>query len=524
MAAGVSVLVIAWDIAMSDLSFISAAALAILGIISLCFRIRRERKLTELAQMLANALPVEHTPPNLNSAFQRLERNIIMSCDKLIELRHRLPQRNPITGLKTREILLEKIALSSKPGLLGVFELRDFDTLLAQNPEVAEIVLKTLSSRAVQMTGSRHIIAQIDRATFAIWLADDAETDKSAEFEALCYAMSGRISGSGYDLLPQIDAGSIRVDKDCAVEPALLARAFTSVCRGGVTNTKPADFEIQRSQYALEQDLRQAIDRKQFKILYQPFVDAELGTVCGAEALLRWQHPDRGLVGPATFVPIVEKAGLAEEVGLWVLDTSIAEAASWQHQGLTGVKVAVNMSAHQLVCPDLDVVISRLLTRHDLDFGMLELELTETVAAVDPASADAMFVRLRKKNISISIDDFGAGYSSLSYLKMLSFDKLKIDREFVTNVDSDHRSQAICQSVIALGRGLGITVLAEGVENYNEYAWLRHHGCRYFQGFYFSRPLDFPTFIPFCKNQNGILEKTSVGPSALQKRLGALVA
>lgn len=524
VAAGVLIIVYAWAASnLGSAPLLIATAIWIFGIISFTARSRRERKLAKLAQLLENVLPVEHTQHQLRSSFQRLERNIIVSCDKLVELRHRMPQRHPITGLETREALLQQIKLSSKPGLLGVFKLRNFDALLAQNIEVADTVLKALAERAAQMVGRRHLIAQIDRATFAMWLADEDKTETSHEFEALCYAMSGRISGSGYDLLPQIDAGSIFVDEDCAIEPALIARASASVCRAGVTNKKPANFEIHHSEYSLEQALQQAIERKEFSVLYQPFVDAEAGAVCGAEALLRWQHPELGTVSPGIFVPIVEKAGLAEEVGLWVLDAAISGAESWQHQGLAGVKVAVNMSAHQLVRADLDVVIARILARHGLDFRMLELELTETVAAVDPVAANAIFDRLREKNISISIDDFGAGYSNLSYLKMLNFDKLKIDREFVAKVDSDRRSQAICQSVIALGRGLGITVLAEGVENYEEYAWLRQHGCRYFQGFYFSKPLDHQNFIEFSNGHNDIHKKTDVGPAALQKRLGVLV-
>lgn len=499
-------------------------ATAFAGSIFIAVAIRRERTMSKLAKKLEEAL---HTDDNIipsKFAVNRLERSVIRSCDRLDDLRHRFSQKHSVTGLETREVLFEKMKSSLKPGLLGIFEIRDYRELLAHNIEIAEKVLKIFATRAVQMAGDRHVIAQIDRASFAIWVNQESNTEAPHEFAAFCYAMSGRLHGADYDLLPQVDSGYIIVGQDCIIGPALLARAISSVSRGGINSATPCSIEDQRLEYALEQDLHQAVERKQFNVQYQPFIDAEFGMVCGAEALLRWQHPERGFLAPGIFFPIVEKAGLAEEIGLWVLDNSIAAAATWQQQGLRGVKVAVNISAHQLLRPNLDIVIGRLMTRHALDFAMLELELTETAAAIDPASANVIFGLLRKKKISISIDDFGAGYSSLSYLKKLSFDKLKIDREFVTNVGSDGRSQAICQSIIALGRGLGISVLAEGVETYEEFAWLRRHGCRYFQGYYFSKPLDLASFVSFSTNRTHIREKVDVGPAALQKRIGVLVA
>jgi EAL domain-containing protein (putative c-di-GMP-specific phosphodiesterase class I) len=245
----------------------------------------------------------------------------------------------------------------------------------------------------------------------------------------------------------------------------------------------------------MEQGLRQAIGREQLLMHYQPVVDLSLGKVIGAEALLRWRHPKLGLVPPTEFIPILEESGMMEEVGLWVLNTACREVAAWEDSGLKGLKMAVNLSARQLVDPNLNAVILRTLERHRLAPKSLELELTETAAMEDAERTRALFGDLLDMGVSVAIDDFGSGYSSLSYLKKLPFSKLKIDREFVTDVDSRPDSQAICRALVELARGLGIAVLAEGVETRAEVETLTALGCSIFQGFYFARPLPAADFI-----------------------------
>jgi EAL domain-containing protein (putative c-di-GMP-specific phosphodiesterase class I) len=212
----------------------------------------------------------------------------------------------------------------------------------------------------------------------------------------------------------------------------------------------------------------------------------------------------RGLVSPAEFIPLAEAAGLAGEIGTWVLDAACRAARSWSATGLPSVRIAVNVSGHQLERDGFDLLVERTLSRHGLPPRLLELELTETIAMADSRTAALLFERIRALGVAISIDDFGTGYSSLSYLKKLSFDKLKIDREFVTDVDSRRDCQAICQSIIALGRGLGISVLAEGVERAEEMMWLRRHGCQLFQGFHFARPMPEPDFLAFARDGQAI--------------------
>lgn len=507
---------------------ITLSTMAAVMLVSIAMTVLLHRSALRSAKMLEASLPNHLRPAGKWFGNDRLHDAIAAARGVLDGVGHRMPRRHPLTGLDTREVLVERIGSCQTSALLGVIELGDFDALCARNVQMGDVVLKAFAARAKRMTPADRMIAQIDRARFAIWFDGEDLAESASVFSALCYALGSRIEADGLDLVPRIALWSTTLTGGSYSAQALLAQAAANIGRtdGYVTSTDsgPANEGGTQLRLTLEQDLRQAVMRHQFELHYQPFIDAERGHVCGAEALIRWDHPELGRVAPSEFVPLVENTGLAEEVGLWVLDTAISDAATWAREGVSGVRVAVNLSAHQLKRPELDTIVARMTDRHALSAGMLELELTETVAALDCASASALFDRLRARKIAISIDDFGAGYSSLSYLKKLNFDKLKIDREFVTNVDTDRQSQAICQSIIALGRGLGITVLAEGVERHEEYVWLRRHGCRFFQGYYFSRPLDRAAFIAFAKRGSAVMTKASLGPGALLKKIKASVA
>jgi EAL domain-containing protein (putative c-di-GMP-specific phosphodiesterase class I) len=206
-------------------------------------------------------------------------------------------------------------------------------------------------------------------------------------------------------------------------------------------------------------------------------------------------------------------------VGLWAVNAACREARLWQTLGLGAMTVAVNVSGHQLERADMPRRIARTLQRHSLSPRALEIELTESAAAADIARAGRLFDELRRLGIRIAIDDFGTGFSSLSALRALAFEKIKIDREFVTEVERRRDSQAICQSIIALARGLGIRVLAEGVERQEEYAWLRQHGCTEFQGFYFSPPLAASEFQAFVRSPATLHPLLALGARALQRTL-----
>jgi predicted signal transduction protein with EAL and GGDEF domain len=244
---------------------------------------------------------------------------------------------------------------------------------------------------------------------------------------------------------------------------------------------------------ALLSDLRRALDRSELTLHYQPKVSLSTSDVCGAEALIRWYHPRRGLISPDDFIPLAEKTGLIGPLTLHVLDAALAQAHTWAAAGHR-IPVAVNLSARNLLDEHLPDTISRMLDEHAVAPELLELEVTETAITTDPKRAAASLARLKNLGIAISIDDFGAGYTSLAQLKTLPVTELKLDRSFVTGIDTDPRNAYIVKSVIDLGHNLGLTIVAEGVEDAAVMAMLTKFGCDVAQGYHLSRPLPTEAF------------------------------
>jgi len=241
----------------------------------------------------------------------------------------------------------------------------------------------------------------------------------------------------------------------------------------------------------LETELRHALERDEFVLHYQPKVDMESGKVIGMEALLRWQNPERGLVAPGEFIPLLEDTGLILPVGEWVLRAACKQARAWQAAGIADVHIAVNLSTLQFKQPDFAGLVLGILKENDLDpaSGAIELELTETLLMNNAAGAVDTLIKLHEEGIRFSIDDFGTGYSSLSYLKRFPISSLKIDQSFVRDLSNDDHDDAIVAAIIALGHSLGLNVIAEGVETTSQLALLRKKGCNEMQGYLFSSPV-----------------------------------
>jgi EAL domain-containing protein (putative c-di-GMP-specific phosphodiesterase class I)/GGDEF domain-containing protein len=425
-----------------------------------------------------------------------LAKSLPRLAEMLGTLDHRLGRRHPVTGVPTREVLLAAIAAEGADGrsgrLLGLIRFVDFDRLAAFDQVAANQALAAFSDRLVVAVDSAHLLVQVDRDCFAIWF-HGAATQAAAEFQAILYVAAQDLALGPQILSPVVEAGTAQ---DRGVEPIqLLMQANAALTRIGdpagsdmVVAASPSAQDA-RERFRLEQDLSQAIARDELTMVFQPVVDVAAGRLIGAEALIRWQHPELGAISPAMFIPIVEEAGMSERYGMWTLNAACREARRWADEGLSDLRVAVNLSARQLLDDQLVLKIERTLQRHDLPAAALEFELTETAAMVRTARTADLFRQLSARGIGLAIDDFGSGYSSLSYLKNLPFNKLKIDREFVTGVQDRRDSQAICKALIELGRGLDLVVLAEGVEDAEEVAMLRSLGCTVFQGYYFSKPL-----------------------------------
>ncbi|HSW11530.1 MAG TPA: GGDEF domain-containing protein [Solimonas sp.] len=253
-----------------------------------------------------------------------------------------------------------------------------------------------------------------------------------------------------------------------------------------------------RSRTALMSQLRRAVQGEELRVYYQPVLDVAAGRVVCAEALMRWQHPTRGLVMPGEFIQVAEETGAIGAMGGWCLGKALADAKTWQQSGADQVRLAVNLSARQLNDPRLVDSIHNMIETADADPAHLELELTESTMMHNPAHSARVLRNLKAMGLTLSVDDFGTGYSSLAYLQRFPLDKIKIDRSFVSRVTRSRKDELIVQATTGLAANLGLQIVAEGVETREQRDILRGFGCNMMQGFLFSPALPLPEFMDWC--------------------------
>jgi EAL domain-containing protein (putative c-di-GMP-specific phosphodiesterase class I) len=270
---------------------------------------------------------------------------------------------------------------------------------------------------------------------------------------------------------------------------ATVATRASKSC-GGATYSifDPRMVDDVREQAELLNDLRLALSRHQFDLYYQPKIHAPTAQITAAEALLRWHHPRRGMISPTVFIPMAERNGLINSLGAWVIDEACRQAREWRDQGLR-MRVAINLSAHQLRQRNLPAHIAAALAKHQINPDLLTCEITESVAMEDTESTLRFFTELAAVGVHISIDDFGAGYSSLAYLRKLPATELKVDRGFVLDLENSEGARKIAQAVVNLAQALNMKVVAEGVETDAQYQILRRMGYDQVQGFLFAKPM-----------------------------------
>jgi EAL domain-containing protein (putative c-di-GMP-specific phosphodiesterase class I) len=256
----------------------------------------------------------------------------------------------------------------------------------------------------------------------------------------------------------------------------------------------------------MEHALRRALSGKQFVVHYHPLTEIATRRIVGLEALVRWEHPQLGMVPPAKFIPVAEESGLIVPIGELILKTVCEQVVQWQRQGVPIVPVAVNWSAIQLQRQSVVDVVHRILGETGMRPDLLSLEITEGALMCNSRQHAASLQQLRDAGVRVQIDDFGTGYSSLSYLRELPIDTLKIDRSFISRVDESAADQAIVSAILAMAKSLGLRVVAEGVETAEQLEVLERHGCDVAQGFFFSRPLP----ADQCR---ALLQEVSVRPS-----------
>jgi diguanylate cyclase (GGDEF)-like protein/PAS domain S-box-containing protein len=264
----------------------------------------------------------------------------------------------------------------------------------------------------------------------------------------------------------------------------------------------------------LENGLRHALQRGEFSLHYQPKLNLQTGAIVGVEALIRWMHPELGSVSPADFIPIAEESGLIVPIGRWVLAAACRQAQAWQEIGLSPIRIGINISAVELRAGDFVGFMRHLITATGFNPHFLELELTETFLMQDSTSTSTVLRALKSIGLHLALDDFGTGYSSLNHLKRFPIDTLKIDRSFVHGITTDADDASIVAAVISMGNHLHLRVIAEGVENPEQLAFLRHHECAIGQGYYFSRPVA----APECTRLLQIGIATGMPPAAIAQR------
>ncbi|MBT5765811.1 MAG: EAL domain-containing protein [Kordiimonadaceae bacterium] len=258
-----------------------------------------------------------------------------------------------------------------------------------------------------------------------------------------------------------------------------------------------AETKVQKQ---IEMDLNKALENDELLLHYQPQFDATTGEMVGTEALIRWLHPENGMISPYNFIPIAELCGLMIPIGQWVLNTACIAAKGWQDQGLPKIRICVNISARQFHADNFVETIEHAIKLSNLNPKWLELEITEGMVIKNAESVITKLQGLKALGVYLSIDDFGTGYSSLAYLKRFPVNKLKIDQSFIRNIHEDQDDAAITDAVIRLGHSLGLTVVGEGVETEEHVKILQEKGCDVFQGYHFCRPIDHDAFVEFQKN------------------------
>ncbi len=416
---------------------------------------------------------------------------------------HFLAHHDALTGLPNRVLLQDRISQSvaicqhqgGKAGLL-LIDLDRFKNINESlNHAFGDQLLQEVAQRLEGCARRVDTVARSGGDEFVVLLTevrDIAEIAAAANNILITLSQPFTLDGHEINITSSIGISVYPDDGDNAQH--LLKNADVAMYRAKDMGRNNYQFYTQDMNartfetLVLENSLRHALKRDDFVLHYQPQIDIASGVMVGVEALLRMRHPELGLVPPGTFIPIAEETGLIVPIGIWVINEACRQGRLWRDAGLTELRIAVNLSAKQFLQPGLLDIVEKALADSGLPPQQLELELTESILMRDSEVIIDTLRRFKKMGVQLSIDDFGTGFSSLSYLKRFDLDRLKIDQSFVRDITSDPDDLAIARAVIALGHSLGLKVIAEGVESGEQLELLRTNGCDEIQGYYFSRP------------------------------------
>jgi diguanylate cyclase (GGDEF)-like protein len=466
--------------------------------------------------VLAVEVSVEPITLNETPCLLLTARDVSLLKNAQAQIRH-LAYHDPLTNLPNRALLMDRlsqqIALLKRHNLRGALLFLDLDHFKHINDSlghpVGDTVLKIVTARLEASVRMEDTVARLGGDEFVVLLSglEGTRTEVSARVQELADTLRELLSepmfldGQRLQVTPSIGVALI---PDHGSTPAdLLKRADIALYRAkdsGRNATQMFHNSMQKTaseRLRMETDLRLALSRGEFSMHYQPQVDARGNKIVGAEALVRWQHPQLGAQSPSEFIKVLEDSGLILEVGTWILDEACAAFEQLIKEGKVdplNFSLCVNISPRQFRQDDFVERVERSLKQHSLPYSLLKLEITEGIVIQNLDDTISKMLRLKKLGVSFAMDDFGTGYSSLTYLKRLPVDALKIDQSFVRDATHDPNDAEIIRAIVAMARSLNLEVIAEGVETPEQLAFLQKLGCHLFQGYLHSRPLPIEGF------------------------------
>jgi len=452
----------------------------------------------------------------LSRGFNKMLKHIQINDEKLA---HELAERykaeehldklayyDVVTDLPNRHFFHQKLvqvieqAINKKSIMALVF--LDLDNFKIVNDTLGhntgDLLLKQASSRLSSVVRQSDHICRIGGDEFAIIIENIKQIDDAAVVTTKCIeSLSKPFVFDGKNFFIGVSIGISICPDDAITANDLLVNADMAMYEAklnGKNNYQYYDRKMNvahSKKYQLESDLRHAIEQDQLELHYQPQVDAQSGMLSGVEALMRWDHPEKGMIEPDVFIPVAEESGLILKLGEWLLNTACTHAKQIDSSALKGIRVAVNISAKQMLEKSFIDIVLTALKRSGASPSLLEFELTESILMDDGEILHSNVNQLKQLGISVVIDDFGAGFSSMGYLKSFPINMLKIDKSFISGLPDSSEDAAITQAVIAMSHSLNIKVIAEGVEHKSQVDLLRNYTCDYIQGYYYAKPMPF---------------------------------
>jgi predicted signal transduction protein with EAL and GGDEF domain len=373
-----------------------------------------------------------------------------------------------------------------------------------------------VSRRLTETLRSSDVMARLGGDEFVVMVHEvGAPQQVEAVARKIMAAVIKPITIQGQECRVTASIGISMYPADADDEQSLMKNADTAMYRAKEEGKNTFRFYTEGmsahsfERLAMESSLRRAFEREEFHLHYQAKLNRKSGAITGVEVLLRWSHPELGLVSPTQFIPIMEESGLIVPVGRWILGTACAQNVAWQRLGLPPVTVAVNLSARQFFDQNLLQDIADALEESELAPELLEFELTETMVMQNAERAATVLAAMKKLGVRLTIDDFGIGFASLANLKRFSVDTMKVDRSFIRDLSQDSEDRAITQAIVTMGKSLQLNVVVEGVETEEQMAFLQSGACDEMQGFYFSHPIESDQFAELLR-RNAASQLTAI--------------